>query len=436
MATITWVVLKHHKKADGTYNPKIRVTHKRTTKYLPTSIYTPAVRFKKGSSSGIITDNFILDSLNDKVKHIRSIINEYYESIEDLEDANQVVELLTSVQSRRKTNIDFISFGRDCISNMKKEGTKKTNTIWLNMFCRYIKNKTGCEKLPISKLNKKVLKDYERWLSMPHEIELLNKKTNKIIRVSKPPLNSTSLRAYIIGLSGIFNKAKEIYNDYDIGDIVIKNDPFVNYDLPLIAVAEKRARPAAVIRKIYEYEPVERIKGKRRLKVDILARDLFIMSFALAGMNMVDIFNCPVIGERIEYKRTKTNDRKKEGAFISLPVPREIYDIIDRYKDITDNRGFAFYRQYKNELLLTHAVNNGLKHICEAIGIPAITFYAARHSFATIARNDCDVSVDDVAFCLTHSSGHNITDMYIKPDYSRTDKVIQKVIDFVFNTEE
>ena len=85
---------------------------------------------------------------------------------------------------------------------------------------------------------------------------------------------------------------------------------------------------------------------------------------------------------------------------------------------------------------MTHAVNNGLKHICEAIGIPAITFYAARHSFATIARNDCDVSVDDVAFCLTHSSGHNITDMYIKPDYSRTDKVIQKVIDFVFNTEE
>ena len=430
MATITWVVLKHHKKADGTYNPKIRITHKRSTKYLPTSIFTPAVRFKKGASSGTITDDLILDSLNDKVKQIRSIINEYSENIEDFEDAGQVVELILSVQNRRKTNIDFIAFARNYVDGIKKEGTKKTTTIWLNMFCRYVKEVTGYEKLPIHKLNKKLLKDYEKWLSMPHYIELSNKK------VRKPPLNSTSQRVYLIGLAGMFNRAKEAYNDYDIGDIVIKNDPFVNYNLPLVAVAEKRALSASIIRKIYNYQSQPRVKGRRRLKVDILARDLFIMSFVLAGMNMVDIFNCPVIGERIEYKRAKTNDRKKEGAFISLPVPREIHDIIDRYKDITNNRGFAFYRQYKNELLLTHAVNNGLKHICEAIGIPIITFYAARHSFATIARNDCDVSVDDVAFCLTHSSGHNITDMYIKPDYSRTDKVIQKVIDFVFNTEE
>ena len=130
MATITWVILKHHKKADGTYNPKIRITHKRSTKYLPTSIFTPAVRFKKGASSGTITDDLILDSLNDKVKQIRSIINEYSENIEDFEDAGQVVELILSVQNRRKTNIDFIAFARNYVDGIKKEGTKKTTTIW------------------------------------------------------------------------------------------------------------------------------------------------------------------------------------------------------------------------------------------------------------------------------------------------------------------
>lgn len=35
MATITWVVFKHHRKADGTYNPKIRVYHNGSTAYIP-----------------------------------------------------------------------------------------------------------------------------------------------------------------------------------------------------------------------------------------------------------------------------------------------------------------------------------------------------------------------------------------------------------------
>lgn len=41
-----------------------------------------------------------------------------------------------------------------------------------------------------------------------------------------------------------------------------------------------------------------------------------------------------------------------------------------------------------------------------------VTTYTARHSFATIARNECGVSKDDISMCLTHSSGLDITDRY------------------------
>lgn len=75
MATIAWVVLKHHKKVDGTFNPKIRVNHNRSTAYISTNIHTSLVRFKRGSSTGLITDGAIQDSLNDKVSSIRKIIN-------------------------------------------------------------------------------------------------------------------------------------------------------------------------------------------------------------------------------------------------------------------------------------------------------------------------------------------------------------------------
>lgn len=40
MATISWVIFKHHKKQDGTFKLKIRVYHNGMTVYIPTPIFT------------------------------------------------------------------------------------------------------------------------------------------------------------------------------------------------------------------------------------------------------------------------------------------------------------------------------------------------------------------------------------------------------------
>jgi hypothetical protein len=40
MATISWVIFKHHKKQDGTFNLKIRVYYNGTTVYMPIPIFT------------------------------------------------------------------------------------------------------------------------------------------------------------------------------------------------------------------------------------------------------------------------------------------------------------------------------------------------------------------------------------------------------------
>lgn len=64
--------------------------------------------------------------------------------------------------------------------------------------------------------------------------------------------------------------------------------------------------------------------------------------------------------------------------------------------------------------------------------IDYVQFYSARHSFATIARNDCGFGKDDIAMCLNHSSGRSVTDSYIKEDYSVIEKVIKGVVKFVF----
>ena len=57
--------------------------------------------------------------------------------------------------------------------------------------------------------------------------------------------------------------------------------------------------------------------------------------------------------------------------------------------------------------------------------------YSARHSWATIARNDIGADIDNVAKGLNHASALPITDIYIKPDWGRIDELNRRVIDFV-----
>ena len=70
MATVAWVVMRHHKKDDGTYNPKVRISHNRTSSYISTPIYTEMVKFKRGSSTGIVTSESIKEELDTIVSAI------------------------------------------------------------------------------------------------------------------------------------------------------------------------------------------------------------------------------------------------------------------------------------------------------------------------------------------------------------------------------
>jgi hypothetical protein len=56
-------------------------------------------------------------------------------------------------------------------------------------------------------------------------------------------------------------------------------------------------------------------------------------------------------------------------------------------------------------------------------------FYWGRHSFATIARNKCRKSKDDVALALNHvDETRKTTDIYIEKDWGILDEVQNAVI--------
>ena len=70
-----------------------------------------------------------------------------------------------------------------------------------------------------------------------------------------------------------------------------------------------------------------------------------------------------------------------------------------------------------------------MKDLRDLAGVPDITFYWARHSFASLARNSCRLSKDDVALALNHvDEGHRTTDIYIAKDWKIVDEVQEKVV--------
>ena len=115
-------------------------------------------------------------------------------------------------------------------------------------------------------------------------------------------------------------------------------------------------------------------------------------------------------------------NRRDDRAFISIKVEPELLPYLERYKDSLGDRAFNFFVRYSTHKQFVHKVNAHLKKVGDELGIPDLTLYAARHSWATIARNDCGISLDDVAMCLNHKSGHDVTDTYIKKDWSIIDR--------------
>lgn len=78
------------------------------------------------------------------------------------------------------------------------------------------------------------------------------------------------------------------------------------------------------------------------------------------------------------------------------------------------------------------ALNKGLKRIGEIIGVDDLEFYAARHSWATIANNDAGIDKYTVHSALNHvDESMRVTDIYIRRSWDNIDKANRAVLDLL-----
>lgn len=427
MATFKSLIQKHHKKADGTWNVKIRVTHNRQIKYLATPIYAKA---------DDITRTFKLKkNITDKTD---KIIDTYYDVCADLGlrlKGMSIEELITELDNASKPkveNIDFFSFAEEFIINMEKSGqtgTSKNYKCAIKALKRLVKRDT----LYISEINNSLLTDLSQMLIK--EKEERNKKQEK---KGKRITTHRALSQYLGNIRHLHNEAKRKFNDEEFGKILIPWSPFDRFKVPKEEPTRKRHLPTNTIRAIFNLPHITLKNARKKVKQNCrynLAKDVFTLSFGLIGMNTADLFNCTIINDnQITYFRQKTRSRRSDEAKIIIDIQEQIRELFDLYADKTGKRVFRFYQMYRDENTFNQAVNKGLKEIGSQLNIDDLEFYAARHSWATIALNVLKINKYIVHEGLNHVDEEmKVTDIYIEKDFKAINEANSMVLKFIYS---
>lgn len=253
-------------------------------------------------------------------------------------------------------------------------------------------------KITMDEITPDLLRDFESWMAR-----------------TMPSPNSRAVH---------FDNIRAVCNDA-IDDEVTHNYPFRKFKYRRVET-QKRSLSLEELRTLlnWEVEPHQ-----------VRYRDMFLLTILLRGINIIDLANLTqdnVVGGRIEYIRAKTH------RMISVKIEPEAAELIEKYRgkdylvnisDLYQNHKDYISRMDRN-LKKIGTVKVG-KHGKKSVSplYPKLSTYWARHTFATIAYNDCSIPMDVISDLLGHSTGMAVTNVYIRRNEKVTDAAARKVID-------
>ena len=420
MLTIKAEIKRSELKVDGTYNVKIRFTLDRKVKRLSTNLFvtqqdlTKSLKFKEDTSIKREVDRLVLYYREQCLK-LQLDQNHY--------SLDEIIEFLNGEQEKQQT-INFIKFSREWIASATIKGAPNYTTA-INALVRFV----GKEELDINLITLDFLEQFKAFL-----IGERDARTKKLMQQGKRVTSNRTLSLYLVSIKKLFNEAKRKFNKKDKNLILIPNSPFEDFKIPKQEATRKRAIPADIIKKVWKLPYKDMKKGYKATCRYNLARDCFILSFCLMGINSADLYNATKMrGNTIIYNRTKTKARRLDGAKMMVDIPKIVQPLIDKYKDSTGKRLFNFYQYYGDEKTFNKAINSGLKEIGSILEVDDLEYYAARHSWATIALNKVGIDKYIVHAALNHiDDSMKVTDIYIERDFVNENKANAKVVKYVF----
>lgn len=394
MATLKLTIFKAKVLKDGRHKIRIAVCHHQETSYIVTRfIIDNLSQFKNGQ----VVKRQDAATINMK---LRNMLNEYQEKLDNIKNVEmysctQLKAILTGA-GNAQTAPTFQAVANEYIEQLNKSGRENYAKL-IERNCRYFTEFSKGDFL-LSDINPMIVENYSNFLRHTKGI------------------GETTIGMMMSRTRTIINRGvKQQLVKYDI-------NPFAYYKIKTAPVREVDLSIENII-KIKNYCP-----DSKKLKV---ARDLFMLSFYLCGINLADLLQVDFRNvNHVEYVRKKAVNLKQSDQRIVIPIPHAATPIIYRWMNKnTGKLDFGYKFTYSNFYrYLTRSLNN----VAAELNIKEkVVYYSARKSFAQFAS---ELGIPDgvIDYCLGHSDkSRGVIRYYTKVREKQAEIAINRVIDYI-----
>lgn len=393
MAQLSFVIVPSRVNSDGSHTIRLKITNVNTTRYILTKY---KIGSEKQFQNGKVVKHPQAAAINQK---LNIMLGEYEALLSKMGNARATAtEIKNFLEQPRFVGEDLCEYAKKYIAELNNNG-QDSYARNMGYTLKYLTECFG-ENVALSSINTSAIKMWEKWL----------------VRMGYSP---TTINIRMSHLKALLNAA------VTEGIVEYKIFPFRGCKMPAKNVREiwiskdelKKLREA-------EFSGV----SERRHTV---ARDLFMLSFYFAGINLTDLMDARLDGDTINFIRKKTAKKKTHEKDVSLTIQPEARTIIDKY--ITEDGKLDFGYNYAQYEQFRSFVTKGLNKIGEDLGFEKkLMFYSARKTFVQFGQQ-----LGIPLYVLEYAIGQSIKDSNSRPifDYMKVmrfqaDLAIRKIIDF------
>lgn len=372
------VVLPAKVLADGTHKVRIAISHKGQTRYFVTRFVVPSPNnIINGQVVGINNASYINQQLRIRMMKIYSIC-----------DKTEDIEYYTCSQ--------LVQYIEDAEANA---GPKSVHEIWE----KFQITRKNSYKASTLKLYLDAITSFEMFFGADYLLQRLT--STELHRYGlylkeNRGLSQTTISIKMRNLHTVINFAiRQKYVEFEIS-------PYADYVDP----KPERRDCAVTLEQLRRIRDVD-LSGERGTQISN-ARDIFMLSFYLCGMNIQDIMAQDFRKSSVRFMRKKTETRKKEPTYTEFVIQPEARAILNR---LTYN-GTFMVDHVRSCNAVQRILYDCLPRLATLCGIETrFIYYSARKTFAQLA-NQLFVKDSVIEYCIgdTVTQSNKVIGYYIQ----------------------
>ena len=386
MATLKLVIVPAKRLVNGKHKIRVALSHNSNTRYIPTNVIISDGEFK----DGMVVNRDDASHLNVK---LRNILNYYQNIIDETMQlgsytCSEVIKLL--LKEHRYSNAKFSDAMSAYLDDLKEEERHKSEKLYRLACESFIRE---CGDIFLNMITEKDIKTFRRNLEKRH-------------------LSPTTVRIYMTLVKVVIHFAEKRKM------CKFEDNPF-----------EDITPPSANVRELdLTIREIKAIRDLEAPKYNIcVARDIFMLSYYLGGINLVDMLEVDFRKNYIEYYRQKTKNKKHGESKTAFSIQPEARDIINKYMKKNGKLVFGKYDTFGKAYSV---ISRKMDELAELAGIrKRVVFYSARKSFVQHGF-DLGIALETLEYCIGQSMKTNRPIFnYVRVMRNHADKAMRQIFD-------